>query len=33
VKFMEHVRTVISGCVDVMPSHQQFIDRHCKAAA
>lgn len=32
-KFMTHVKTVISGCVDLMPTHQQFIDRHCKAAA
>jgi tryptophan 7-halogenase len=29
--FMDHVKTVVSGCVDAMPTHQQFIDRHCAA--
>jgi tryptophan halogenase len=32
-KFMAHVKSVISGSVDLMPMHQQFIDRHCKAPA
>lgn len=25
------VRKVVAACVDAMPMHQQFIDRHCKA--
>ena len=33
VKFVDHVRTVIAGCVDAMPTHQAFIDRYCKAPA
>ena len=32
-KFMEHVKSVISGSVDLMPMHQQFIDRHCTSPA
>jgi tryptophan halogenase len=32
-KFVEHVENVIAGCVAAMPSHQAFIDRHCKATA
>ncbi|MBN8264249.1 MAG: tryptophan 7-halogenase [Xanthomonadales bacterium] len=31
VKFMGHVRGVIANCVEAMPPHQAFIDRHCKA--
>ncbi|MEP6940686.1 MAG: tryptophan halogenase family protein [Rudaea sp.] len=31
--YMDHVRQVIAGCVDAMPMHQAFIDRHCKAPA
>ncbi|MGH8133510.1 MAG: tryptophan halogenase family protein [Steroidobacteraceae bacterium] len=31
--YIGHVRSVIGSCVDAMPMHQQFIDRHCKAAA
>jgi hypothetical protein len=27
------VRGVITKCVDVMPDHQAFIDKHCKAPA
>jgi tryptophan halogenase len=30
--FVDHVKSVVAGCVDMMPTHQQFIDRHCKAA-
>jgi tryptophan halogenase len=30
-KYVDHVRNVISGCVDLMPPHQAFIDRHCAA--
>ncbi len=29
--FVDHVKSVIDGCVAAMPMHQQFIDRHCKA--
>jgi tryptophan halogenase len=25
------VRKVVGACVEAMPMHQQFIDRHCKA--
>ncbi len=31
-EFVSHVEKVIAGCVDVMPPHQAFIDRWCKAA-
>ena len=31
-KFLAHVETVIQSAVAVMPSHQAFINRHCKAA-
>ena len=31
-RFMGHVKEVVANCVDAMPTHQQFIDRHCKAA-
>ncbi|MFO3705808.1 tryptophan halogenase family protein [Xanthomonas codiaei] len=31
--FLASVAQTISRCVDVMPSHQQFIDRYCKAPA
>jgi tryptophan halogenase len=30
-KFMASVGHVISSCVDAMPMHQAFIDRHCAA--
>ena len=29
--FVDHVKSVVAGCVEAMPMHQQFIDRHCKA--
>lgn len=32
-RFVDHVRQVVSACVQAMPPHQAFIDRHCKAAA
>ncbi len=32
-RYVEHVERVIASCVDAMPPHQAFIDRHCKAAA
>jgi tryptophan halogenase len=31
-EFVDGVRRVVGACVDAMPMHQQFIDRHCKAA-
>jgi tryptophan 7-halogenase len=31
-RFVGHVKDVVTNCVDAMPTHQQFIDRHCKAA-
>ena len=30
-EFMESVKGTIAACVDAMPMHQAFIDRHCKA--
>jgi tryptophan halogenase len=30
-EYMEGVRQVIGKCVDVMPTHQAYIDRYCKA--
>jgi tryptophan halogenase len=32
-EFLEGVRRVIASCVDAMPTHAQFIARHCQAAA
>ncbi|MFT3896327.1 MAG: tryptophan 7-halogenase [Thermomonas sp.] len=32
-EFVEHVRKVVASCVQAMPLHQAFIDRHCKAPA
>lgn len=29
--FLASVAQTISHCVDVMPTHQQFIDRYCRA--
>jgi tryptophan halogenase len=31
LKFVDNVRQVIANCTRAMPSHQAFIDRHCKA--
>jgi tryptophan halogenase len=31
--FMDHAKMIVANCVEAMPMHQQFIDRHCKAAA
>jgi len=31
VEFVGHVEQVIASCVNAMPMHQAFIDRHCKA--
>lgn len=30
-RLMDSVAGTISACVDAMPEHQRFIDRHCKA--
>jgi len=32
-KFLNSVREIVSKNVDLMPTHQQFIDRECRAAA
>jgi tryptophan halogenase len=32
-KLGESVRAVIASCVAAMPTHEQFIDRYCKAPA
>lgn len=32
-QFVEHVEKVITGSVALMPPHQAFIDRHCRAVA
>ena len=29
--YLESVRSVIAKCVDVMPSHDQYIVQHCAA--
>ncbi|MET0505129.1 MAG: tryptophan halogenase, partial [Luteibacter sp.] len=31
-KFLASIRDVVSQNVDLMPTHQQFIDRECRAA-
>jgi tryptophan halogenase len=33
IRHVERVRTVLAACADAMPSHQAFIDGHCKAVA
>ena len=33
VQFVEQVRQAVANAVAAMPSHQDFIDRHCKAPA
>jgi len=30
---LDSVKTVIATCVDAMPTHAQFIAKHCPAAA
>ena len=30
-QLMDGVQRVIASCVDAMPTHQQFIARHCAA--
>lgn len=32
-RFVDGVRATIARCVEVMPTHQQFIDRYCRAEA
>src|SRR5579883_326303 len=31
LEFLDGVRRVIDACVEAMPTHQAFIERHCKA--
>jgi tryptophan halogenase len=31
VEFVERVRRVLANCVNAMPAHQAYIDKHCKA--
>jgi len=31
--YLESIRGVIAKCVDLMPTHEQYIERHCKAPA
>ena len=31
LQHVERVRQAIATCVEAMPSHQRFIDEHCKA--
>lgn len=31
LQFVDRVRQVVANCVEAMPSHQRFIDEHCKA--
>jgi tryptophan 7-halogenase len=30
-QYVDHVERVVASCVAAMPTHQAFIDRHCKA--
>lgn len=30
-KFVDHVKSVISSCAAVLPAHEAFIARHCRA--
>jgi tryptophan halogenase len=32
-KYLDSVREVVAKCVDVMPGHAEYIERHCKAPA
>ena len=32
-EYLENVRSVIAKCVDVMPTHEQFIAEHCAATS
>jgi tryptophan halogenase len=32
-EFFEGIRVAILGCLDIMPTHEAFIERHCKAPA
>ena len=32
-QYLESVEGVIQACVEVMPSHDQYIAEHCKATA
>jgi tryptophan halogenase len=33
VEYVDGVRKMMANCVDAMPTHQAFIDKHCKAPA
>jgi tryptophan halogenase len=31
VEYVDGIRKMMANCVDAMPTHQAFIDKHCKA--
>ena len=33
VEYVDGIRKMMANCVDAMPTHQAFIDKHCKAPA
>jgi tryptophan halogenase len=33
VRYLDNVERVMHSNLSLMPTHQQFIDRHCKAPA
>ena len=30
-EFLEHIRQTIANCVDLMPTHADYINQHCKS--
>ena len=31
--FIEGIRRAVKNCIDIMPTHEEFIAKNCKAAA